>query len=786
MIGKRSAMPGGVPMRLLLAGLVAVVSSLTMSPAALPAPRPEVVAPPRAGRPAEVREVVVAVRDVRVAKKTLDSVGRVISRMPDSRMLLILLHEGMAMPEALATLSMETEVLFAAPNIGSTATATPSDPLFGQQCGLVVTETDQAWEMWEPVAVTNVAILDTGVSHQHEDLWLKMARTPSGEIDGHNAFNHASGAQSDSNGHGTACAGIAAAQTNNSTTIAGVAGWNGDPAASDTNFTRIMPVRTHNGSKRGTVWSCAGGIRWAARHGAQVVNMSWVLDNEFDAGLGVTIPGSYNAPVVDAVYEAWRKDVVLIASAGNDGSDKGRAPANMRPVFAVGATDCDDALLSDSNYGNWVNVVAPGKNHTTYPHQGHDDFTGTSAAAPIVTGAAALIRSQNPNLNEAYVRHLIETTADEYTGRRIKDGGGRINVRRALAVAGKPTLNLTLSADTTEGGPARHRNRDPRRTRAGLVHAGVALDTGRRGPGPAHPLDPWRIFERLLPDQGALGAGVAEGHHRGSRRRRRCRQNPMGLWNPSQYPGSLPGPGAPSAVAIHRDGARVRRDSANRCRRHPHELSARRASSPAHDLDGSGTSAAHAVVPRRGRGGADGSNDSRGRRQERQGGDDHDSEIAGDRAAMGRPMPPSGGVRVGGGGSSGGADLGRARGRRALVRLRHHAARSERARLADGRLQQDLLGAFEPRRDRQLVQAGQEAAQAELPAQGQAGHPHDPSVLRLRHAHEEMRIGERLAVRLGEGDRLRVVAHLLQEIQNGDAVLERCWSYVNHLVSLPS
>ncbi len=414
--------------------------------------RPDLLAQPPLRRPAGVREVVVAVRDARVAKKTLDSAGRVISRMPDSRMLLIRLHRRLPMAEALAKLSMETEVLFAAPNVTSTATATPNDPLFGQQCGLVVTETDKAWELWEPVVVTNVAILDTGVSHQHDDLTLKMKRKSSGVIDGYNAFNHNSGAQGDSNGHGTACAGIAAAQTNNGTMVAGVAGWNGDTAASDTTFTRIMPVRTHNANKRGTVWSCAGGIGWAAGHGAQVINMSWVLDNEIDTGLGFSIPGSYNAPVVDAVYEAWRKDVVLIASAGNDGSNTPRAPANMRPVFAVGATDCNDALRSDSNYGNWVNVVAPGNNHTTYPHQGHDNFAGTSAAAPIVTGAAALIRSQNPNLNEAYVRHIIENNADEYTGRRIQDGGGRINVRRALAAAGKPTLNLTLSPDTTEGG----------------------------------------------------------------------------------------------------------------------------------------------------------------------------------------------------------------------------------------------------------------------------------------------------------------------------------------------
>jgi thermitase len=394
-------------------------------------------------------ELVVALRDPQ-AVTLLSRFGKVIESMPEDRLYLVRLHDHVKPVDVAVELSQSPHVLFASPNCPTESSATPIDPNYGNQRGLKLAAVDTAWEIWRPVATTAVAIIDTGVDTTHPDLTAKILRNGN-QVVGYNASSGNGGFTSDGGTHGTKCASVAAAETNNSHRIAGVAGWDGTPGSSDTTFTKIMPVRA-----KGDASHDAKGVRWAARNGAHVMSMSWNITYSNALGIPRCLDPRWwddAAEIEAAIYEGWIRDVIMVAAAGNYGNDSPQLPAKLRGVLSVGAVDLEDKLLGNSSYGSWVDVVAPGISPALTPNNGYvDEFRGTSPAAAIVAGAAALIRSHNPNLNDVYIRHLLRTNVDPYQGSRIREGGGRLNVRRALEAAGSPRIRLTLDPNTTEGG----------------------------------------------------------------------------------------------------------------------------------------------------------------------------------------------------------------------------------------------------------------------------------------------------------------------------------------------
>jgi thermitase len=400
--------------------------------------------------------VIVATRNVAATAAAISEIGTIADRSPDGRQLLVRLRDGVRVIDALVRLTQERDVVYVTPNYEVISTAAPNDSNWSQQWGLTKTQTDLAWEIWQPAATTNIAIIDTGVDTTVPDLTNKIRRDSSGAVVGYDVFSHQEGITDDAGSHGTMCAGVAAAQTNNNNlAIAGVAGWNGDPSISDTTSTKIMPVRAQHGDGHASVWSDARGISWAAAHGAGVMNMSWQVHAapDYIFGIPVSFPWSADlSPLDDAIATASAADVAMIASAGNHGSSDSEAPGNRHDVLAVAASDQNDTLYSYSNYGSWVEAAAPGSNVTVLSG-GTIQFEGTSSAAPIVAGEAALIRSQNPNLNDVYVRWIIRSSHDPINGtRQIASDAGRVNVRRALEGAGKPTVNLTITPESTNDG----------------------------------------------------------------------------------------------------------------------------------------------------------------------------------------------------------------------------------------------------------------------------------------------------------------------------------------------
>jgi subtilisin family serine protease len=169
----------------------------------------------------------------------------------------------------------------------------------------------------------------------------------------------------------------------------------------------------------------AQGIIWAADHGAKVINMS--LGNYADANF-----------LHDAIKYAYDKDVVLIAASGNDNTEKPGYPAAYPEVFAVAAIDSKKSKASFSNYGEYIDVAAPGVSiASTYPKNQYAALSGTSMASPHVTALAALIRSVNPLLKNTEVMDIMRQTATDL-GPEGKDnyfGHGQIDVVKALKAA---------------------------------------------------------------------------------------------------------------------------------------------------------------------------------------------------------------------------------------------------------------------------------------------------------------------------------------------------------------
>jgi thermitase len=207
---------------------------------------------------------------------------------------------------------------------------------------------------------------------------------------------------------------------------------------------KVMPIRVlgamQRGSKRvgaGLVDNINTGIKWAIDHGADVINMS----------LGIQQTGG-GLPHQEVVDYAQQKGVTIVAASGNDGKEQLYYPGALPHVIAVGAMDEQDGIPPFSTYGKQVSFIAPGTNiYSSYLNGNYAFSTGTSHAAPFVTGAVALLKSyalkqRNYRLSDSQVKHILKHTADKVDTRfkHHKAGFGRLNLADALRL-----LNYKLS-----------------------------------------------------------------------------------------------------------------------------------------------------------------------------------------------------------------------------------------------------------------------------------------------------------------------------------------------------
>lgn len=267
------------------------------------------------------------------------------------------------------------------PTVNNALPAT-TDPYIERHWALTRIHLSDLWQITKGSPETLVAVLDTGIDRNHEDLSGKVVA----EV---NLTD--SPTPDDIYGHGTHVAGIIAADINDGVGIAGVA-----PEI------RLLNVKVADDRGQCSASVVAQGIIWAVNNGASVINISLELRE--------------TSPELEkAVNYAWDKGAVIVAAAGNDASQMPVYPAYYKNSIAVAATKQDNNLAPLSNYGDWVDVAAPGFNiYSTLPGNSYGYETGTSFAAGYVSGLAALLFSIVTDTNRDSmvndeVRATIET-----------------------------------------------------------------------------------------------------------------------------------------------------------------------------------------------------------------------------------------------------------------------------------------------------------------------------------------------------------------------------------------
>lgn len=298
--------------------------------------------------------------------------------------------------------------------------ATPNDTFYSDQWALPKVSASSAWDTSQGSDSNKIAIVDTGIDALHEDMLGKV-------IAGYDYVNDQpinAGSNSDDYGHGTAVAGVASAITNNSKGIAGL-DW----------LARLMPVKVINQYGYGYSSDIASGIIYAADNGAKIINLS----------LGGEYPSTVIEEAVNYAFNT-KGSLVVAASGNNNGSVS--YPAKYTNVIAVGATNQSDNRCSPSdwgvgngsNYGPELDIVAPGNAILSADYSGTNQYftaSGTSLAAPYVSGLAALLLAVKPSSTNSEIRNLIINYADKVAGMNGANfseeyGYGRINADRSV------------------------------------------------------------------------------------------------------------------------------------------------------------------------------------------------------------------------------------------------------------------------------------------------------------------------------------------------------------------
>ncbi len=375
------------------------------------------------------------------------------------------LRDGVMAADAVRSLSNERAFEYVEPNYFfhiQTGEVIPNDPLFEAEWWLDSIKAPEAWSVTEGDSSIHIGFVDEGVNWLHPDLAYQFAVDPAEDINhdglfeawpsdslgvnvrGDTVYGDIDGKDHDGNGyandvigynfvddnpipidvpgtiesgHGTAMAGIIAAQQGNHIGISGTA-----PRC------RLVALKAFDQTGTGQDVNIATAIVYAADNGVKILNLSF----------GDIIPSLLQR---DAIRYAIGKGVTIFGASGNDGSTGPNYPADFDEVVSVGATP-RAGYINFTTHGEELDVVAPGVQlMTTTLAGGYDSVSGTSASCAVASGIAGLVLSHNPNLTPIELRSIMESTT-EAVADRSHTANGQLDAFAALTYQGSAAIKM--------------------------------------------------------------------------------------------------------------------------------------------------------------------------------------------------------------------------------------------------------------------------------------------------------------------------------------------------------
>ncbi|MFA5005904.1 MAG: S8 family serine peptidase [Candidatus Izemoplasmatales bacterium] len=327
-------------------------------------------------------EFLAMVRDQAEASALAERYGMAVVEVSESGLAVFRGDPGRAVQYIAAGFAYNAKSAIATDVLGR-----ESDPYLSDQYALDLTRVTEAWELETGSSAITVAIIDTGIDVTHDEFAGRISPLSYNTV----TDTAGSAAVVDDVGHGTMVAGVIGAIRANRIGIAGIA----------QNVALLVIKANAAGEGSFSDASIIEGIYYAVNHGADVINLS--------------LGGSYANPLTKTAVEyAFEHDVVVVGAAGNDGTDELFYPASFPTVLSVGAVGPTSMVADYSNHNAAVDFAAPGTDIvTTSLSDGYASVSGTSFAAPQVTGVVALLRSYLPDATVPEIRARLEGTADD-------------------------------------------------------------------------------------------------------------------------------------------------------------------------------------------------------------------------------------------------------------------------------------------------------------------------------------------------------------------------------------
>ena len=341
----------------------------------------------------------------------------VIGDIPELGLVRVVLPDDLSVPQAEKFLKGKDEIADTVRNAPVSLDPLPNDPSSLAQARPVGSSALRMMSVDESGTFRNgdgilVAVLDTGVDETHPAL---AGQT----ISGYDFVNDMA-YQKDLNGHGTACASL-------------IAGRGGENISGTAPMAKILPVKVMDDKGKSDGFSVAQGIIYAVKKGAKIINMSLGTSSETNL-------------LDEALNYAMDHDCLVVAASGNEGKEGENYPANLEGVLCVGAVDGEKWKAPFSNYGSKVDLVAPGVFVAAASLNGGTVLmSGTSSAAPLISGAAASLWSENPNWSASLVAEKLMAEADDLGSPGADDwyGSGLVNLHRARRKTQENDMALT-------------------------------------------------------------------------------------------------------------------------------------------------------------------------------------------------------------------------------------------------------------------------------------------------------------------------------------------------------